>query len=172
MNCPPFTEVKQKMKISGKMIKYKLTDQDGYTRRGLPNKTQWKVGKTITIAGNGNRLCSADVIHFYDTPLIAVLLNPIHANIDDPLLWEVEVDGVVAYDGIKGGTKSLTPLRVLPLPAISITQRIRFAIFCTLEFYYEENFVRWANKWLSGEDRSAAAAEAASAEDDVKLDDK
>ena len=130
------------MKISGKMIKYKLTDQDGYTRRGLPNETQWKVGKTITtIAGNGNWLCSADVIHFYDTLLIAALMNSIHANITNPLGWEVEIDGVVAYDGIKGGTKSLTPLRVLPLPAISITQHIRFAILCALEFYHEKNFV-------------------------------
>ena len=144
------------MKIEGKLIKYKLTDSAGYTQ----NNTLWTPGRTNRATGEGAGLCSDAVIHFYDSPLVAVLLNPTHANIANPLLWEIEVDGVVAHDGTKGGTKTATTIRQMQLPVISTNQRIRFAIFCALAVYEEPDFVAWANNWLSGKDRTAAEAAA------------
>lgn len=151
------------MKISGKMIKYKLTDQQNYTRRGEKNETLWEPGRMNRAAGNGASLCTEDVIHFYDTPLIAAFMNPVHANFDSPGCWEIEVDGVVAHDGTKGGTKIATAIKPLPLPVITREQVVRFAIFCALEVYKEPTFVVWAEKWLSGVDRSQLAARAARA---------
>ena len=40
-------------------------------------------------------------------------------------------------------------------------QQKAFCILCALKVYQEENFVKWANKWLTGEDRSSNSAGAA-----------
>ena len=68
------------------MIKlYKLTDRDGQTRNG----TQWGPGMSHSGTGKGE-LCGPGWIHAYEHPLIAVLLNPIHAIFQNPRLWEAE----------------------------------------------------------------------------------
>ena len=64
---------------------YKLTNENGQTY----NKTQWGEGVVHTADGTGN-LCSKRWIHAYADPLLAVLLNPIHANFHNPQLWEAE----------------------------------------------------------------------------------
>src|SRR3990172_5964623 len=135
---------------------YKLTNQNHQTQ----NNTQWGEGVTHTDDGMGE-MCTAGWLHAYTNPLLAVLLNPIHANITNPVLWECE--GVVGKTdhGLKVGCAELTTLRQIPLPEITIEQRIKFAIFCTLDVYKEKSFIQWANDWLSGKDRSSAAARAA-----------
>ena len=139
-----------------RMKYYKLTDASYRTR-----DTQWGEGITHEALGDGNELCTSDVIHVYDHPLKAVLFNPIHANIEKPVLWEVKVRKVVASDGLKVGVKECTTVKQIPLPTITTEQRVRFAIYCALEVYNKPGFVRWAKGWLSGEDTSADAAEAA-----------
>src|SRR3989304_4399778 len=132
----------------------KLTDSN----RETANHTKWGEGVTHTAAGTGRQLCTDGVIHVYDNPLKAVLFNPIHANIQHPVLWEVQVEGVVADDGTKVGVKTCTTVRRIPLPVISPTQRVRIAIHCALEVYHEAGFVKWAHGWLSGENMAARAA--------------
>ena len=61
---------------------YKLTDARGYTRRF----THWGEGITHTAQGKGTNMCSPDVIHAYEHPLLAVFMNPIHRNFQSPLL--------------------------------------------------------------------------------------
>jgi hypothetical protein len=90
-----------------------------------------------------------------------VLLNPIHANIKNPRLWEVECDQV-AHDVTKGGAKRMRLVRELPVPQVTMEQRVRFAILCAKEVCHDPQFVAWADGWLSGGDRSKEAAEAAS----------
>ena len=81
----------------GKMIKYKLTTQGMATHNGHT----WVVGEKQTITIAGEELCTEQVLHYYDSPELAVLFNPIHANIIYPRLWQVECDQV-AHDGLKG----------------------------------------------------------------------
>jgi hypothetical protein len=90
-----------------------------------------------------------------------VLLNPIHANIKNPRLWEVECDQV-AHDVTKGGAKRMRLVRELPVPQVTMEQRVRFAILCAKEVCHDPQFVAWADGWLSGGDRSKEAAQAAS----------
>ena len=145
-------------------IKYKLTDQDGYTRRGKTGETLWKEGKRVEAIGTGNKLCSNDVIHYYDSVELAVMLNPIHACIDNPILWGIEIEDCIAHDGLKGGCKAATAIRrVGKFPEVPTSARVRFGILCALEVYREEVFVKWAKDWLSNKDRTAAAAHAAAA---------
>jgi len=132
---------------------YKLTDQNGQTY----GETQWGPGVTHTAPGTGE-LCTNGWIHAYTDPLLAVFLNPIHANFQSPRLWECEGEVGADDHGLKVGCISLTTLRELPLPEVALDQRVRFAILCAIRGYSEPRWLAWAEGWLSGADRTAAAA--------------
>ena len=135
---------------------YKLTDRKYQTYGGC----QWGVNITHTTDGTGD-LCSPGWIHAYTDPLLAVLLNPIHANIVDPVLWEAEGDVGKTDHGLKVGCTILTTIRKIPLPAMSMEHRVRFGILCAMCVYKNVGFTAWATKWLDGSDRSRSAAEEA-----------
>jgi hypothetical protein len=132
---------------------YKLTDENGYTR----NKTHWGEGVSHSGTGKG-KLCGPGYIHAYTHPLLAVFLNPIHANLDNPLLWEAEGEIALEDHGLKVGCIKLTTTHQIPLPTITIEHRVRFAIGCALFVCHDAGFVQWANAWLDGIDRSANAS--------------
>ena len=142
---------------------YKLTDQNGFTR----NDTQWGEGITHTATREGKTLCTNEVIHVYKSALLSVLLNPIHADFTRPRLWECECSRPVANDGTKLGVKKCTTLREIPLPQVTTEQRVKFAILCALEVYHASEFALWADGWITGRDRSAAAVYAANAAADA-----
>ena len=135
---------------------YKLTDNYGETR----GDTQWGPGVSHSGTGEGG-LCGPGWIHAYEHPLIAVLLNPIHADFKNPRLWEAEGEVVLRDGQIKCGCKTLTTIREIPLPEITTEMRVRFAILCAKEVCACRAWNAWADKWLSGEDRTRAAAKAA-----------
>jgi hypothetical protein len=135
---------------------YKLTDKDGRTR----GETQWGEGVTHTTDGHGN-LCGPGWLHAYTDPLLAVLLNPIHGNFADPLLWKCKGKIGKRDHGLKVGCTSLTTLRQIPMPAVTTEQRVRFGILCAWEVYAEPAWREWADAWLAGASRSERAAIAA-----------
>jgi len=114
-------------------------------------------------------LCSEGWIHAYEHPLLAVLHNPIHGNYDPKTmhLWECKTtDKKPKRDGqLKLGVRNLTTIKQISIPAITITQRISYGILCAKEVCTEAVWNKWADNWLSGKDRTEAAAwVAASAE--------
>jgi len=138
---------------------YKLTDRNNKTQAGKINETVWGPNVTHTASGSGTELCTDGVIHAYIDPRLAAILNPIHVNFDQLKLWEAEGE-IVAHQGqLIVGVKSLTTIKEIPLPVITDEQKVKFAILCALEVYKEETFVSWANKWLSGEDRTTESAD-------------
>jgi len=136
---------------------YKLTTQDRKTRAGCWNECVWGPGVSHSGTGKGE-LCGPGFIHAYTHPLLAVLLNPIHADLSDPLLWEAEGEVVKAGCGLKVGCVTLTTVRPLPVPSVTTEQRVRFAVLCAKRVYTDPNWNKWADRWLSGEDRSGSAA--------------
>lgn len=138
---------------------YKLTDKDGYTRRNQTGETKWREGFTLATSGKGE-LCGPGFVHAYTHPLLAMLLNLIHANICDPLLWECEGKVVRTDHGLKVGCTSLTALRRIPLPEVTMARRVRFAILCAQAVFAgcSQEWDNWADAWLSGQDRTAQAA--------------
>ena len=134
---------------------YKLTDENGMTR----DETQWGPGATHSGTGAGG-VCGPGYIHAYEHPLLAVLLNPIHANFRNPRLWEAEGEIALRDGHLKCGCVSLTTLREIPVPKITAEQCVRFAILCAKQVFRDTAYTAWADKWLSGEDRSAWAATA------------
>lgn len=137
---------------------YKLTDADGYTQRGMPGETLWQIGVPITATGIDPKLCSNGVVHAYHDPIVGLFMNPIHTNFRNPRLWEAE-GKVVADDGIEVGTRTLTLVRELTVPEITVEQRVRFAILCVKDLpELPPKWTLWADKWLSGEDRTGQSA--------------
>ncbi|MCL4368214.1 MAG: hypothetical protein M1337_03460, partial [Actinobacteria bacterium] len=61
------------------------------------------------------------------------------------------------------GCKKLTTLRIIPLPEISIERWVRFAILCARRVETNPTWRAWADAWLDGSDRTAAAAEVVAA---------
>ena len=137
---------------------YKLTDKSMQTHNGF----QWTLNKTETADGKGD-LCGPGFLHAYTDPLLAVLLNPIHANIDSPRLFRADGTIKKTDHGLKAGCMEMTLLEELPLPAINSVQRIAFGILCAKEVCKDADWVTWADNWLSGKDRTAEAARAARA---------
>lgn len=140
------------------MLKYKLLTQDFTTHGGA----RWKGdnGEFITVraVGTGNRLCTDDVIHFYDHPVLALLFNPLHANIKSPVLVVIEIDSEVAHDGLKGGCKQAKIVEILKLPDITTSQKAEFAIRCAKVVYKNAEWNKWADAWLSGKNRTRIRA--------------
>lgn len=158
---------------------YKLTTQDNKTRKGQYNECTWGPGVTHRAKGGGG-LCSDGCIHAYLSPELAVLLNPIHANIPNPKLWECSVPEIARTDNdLKVGAISLTTDREIPLPAITTRQRVIFGILCAekvqeeMRHRYAGNepwkikyrnlivrFNEWATKYKAGDADAAASAAA------------
>ena len=141
----------------------KLTDEHHRTC----NNTQWGPGVRHEATGPiEGELCTDSWIHYYSHPLLAVLLNPIHANFVNPVGWAVMIEGPTRDDhGLKMGCRALTTLHQIDLPVVTTMQRVRFAIFCAQAVIGQTIpvWARWAEKWLDGTDRTTRAAEEAAA---------
>ena len=146
---------------------YKLTDQNNRTY----NHTNWGENITHTALGKGTNFCSKDLIHFYDSPELAMIFNPIPSNFMHPNLWEVTVDGPVLSDhGIKFGAKTVTTVKQIFAPIVTTEQKVAFGILCAMRVWKEASFIEWATNWLddinrSADDAAIAAAKAADAAD-------
>ena len=142
---------------------YKLTDEQGRTRAGEDNELTWAVGVAHKTTGTGTRLCTADVIHAYEHPLIAVLMNPVHADFDPATMRLFVAEGnIVAREGqLKCGVHALKIVEEIHVPVLTIEQQVKFTILCAKLVCKDAEWNAWADKWLNGDDRSAEAARAA-----------
>ena len=139
---------------------YKLTRKDRSTHNGFI----WPVGEWQTFPGTGGP-CSPGWSHWYLSPQLALLLNPIHADFPehDLLLWRGEGHIGLRDHGLKVMCAKARIIEAMTFPQPSTEQRVKFALACALAVYAEPTFVRWANQWLAGIDRTARAAWAAKA---------
>lgn len=133
---------------------YKLTNSEGYSY----NYTRWGEGITHTASGEGG-LCGPGWLHAYTHPVLAVILNNIHANFILPLLWEAEGEIEKDDHGLKVGTTKLTTIRQLPLPEVTGTQAMRLAILSVLEVYKQPEVQEWGVRWLANTDRTLLSAD-------------
>lgn len=121
---------------------------------------QWVVGEWKETDGTGD-LCGPGWLHGYESAELAVLLNPIHANIRNPVGYWIEVGGRRQDDfGLKFGVTRMRIVRPVVLPVYTTEQYIRFAIRCVLAVDPGPDFRVWALQWLTGQNRSPKAAEA------------
>ena len=136
---------------------YKLTDQNMQTY----GNCQWVLNEWKETSGEGD-LCRPGWLPGYSDPLIAILHNPMHANIANPRMFVAEVEGKYLDDGgLKCGHTRMRLIEEINPPVITVTQKIAYAILCAREVCTNKKWNDWADGWLSGNDRSAEAAWAA-----------
>jgi len=138
------------------MIKYKLTDQNMQTYGGF----QWEIGKWYEATGRIEQgLCTDGWLHCYDSPLLAVLHNPIHGRIRAPRLFEAETRRAAKDNNeMKRGYRMMRLVREIPVPEITTARRVKYAILCAKQVYSDPDWNKWADDWLSGKDRTGAYA--------------
>ena len=141
----------------------KLTNAQGQTRGGM----QWGPGVTHAVEYTG-ALCSAGVLHAYeasslrDALALAILRDPEDGGFGSTArAWVCRGSGQHVSNGIKSGHETLTTVREIQLPAVSIEQRVECAIRLAWEVCDEPGWRAWAQAWLDGSDRTDAAADAA-----------
>jgi hypothetical protein len=116
---------------------WKLTDADLRSFNGFP----WVVGVPRVASGHG-ALCDSGWLHYYHHPLLAAALNPVHADIPVPVLWEAEAAGRRLDDyGLKGGCTRLTLLRRVELPALGLRAVVLLGLLArkTLGVYEDDS---------------------------------
>jgi hypothetical protein len=116
---------------------YKLTSKDGYTRKGELGETWWYPGRRIKKPRGSYQLCTDTVIHAYRSKELALLLNPLHADFSDPLLWECE-GKVEVEDWGKVGCSMLITLTPIPCPDWYLYETLRIPVLRTFTQYCSE----------------------------------
>jgi len=135
-------------------IGYKLLTQEMTSHGGM----KWEIGKLEKAKKEGTEMCTPQVLHFYSHPLLAVFANPIHASITNPRLFEIEVEACVNKDNLKCASKTQRLVKELELPQLNDLQRQFVAINCAKLLPNPPSiWAEWADKWLSGEDRTPEA---------------
>lgn len=137
---------------------YKMTDGNMQTRGGF----QWALHEPRTAPGGGPLYTEA-WLHAYTDPLVGAFLAPVYSSFERPRLFRGEGEiGATDHGLIVGCTRAVLH-EELPVPVVTNSQRVRFAILCAWEVCEDPTWRAWAEKWLAGEDRSMKAAEAAAA---------
>jgi len=116
---------------------YKLTKQDGTTHDGYKYGIIGKIHKKEE--KHNPRLCSSDVFHAYKNINLAFLLNSNHANINNPVLWEIEGD-ICCEDFGKVGSFQQKVIGKINYPKWVNSDRdnkvrVLFAILCAESVY-------------------------------------
>ena len=136
---------------------YKMTTKTMTTH----NDTEWAIGEWMETSGAGE-LCSEGWLHAYTDPLLAVFLNSIHANIQNPRLFRGLGDGLFKDDsGLKVGYNRMVILEEMVLPSVTLINRVSFGILCAKSVTADKKWNQWADNWLSGKNRTKAAMDTA-----------
>ena len=138
---------------------YKITDKNRQTiYEG--NVCQWGENVTNTATGTGTKLCTDAFIHLYEDEFVAVFMNPIHGNYNSKTMrmFECEAEPVIFDSCLKCGAKTVTTIREIEVPVLTLEQIIEIGIHCALTVCKKADFVKWAEHWLDGSDRSAKSA--------------
>lgn len=142
-------------------VVYKLTDENMQTRDGFP----WALGVRVDEPDDGPLdLCEAGCLHSYASPELAAFMAPIQGRAADyTRCFRAEAYGETITDRTKIGARSLKLVEEVEYPRPTIEQRIYYGIRCARASggALPDRWERWADGWISGEDRSAEAAEAA-----------
>ena len=125
------------------------------------NNTKWELNTPITVTKEGTEMCTDQVLHCYNHPLLAIMFNPMHADIKNPRLFEIEVDEIVNTDGLKYASKQQTLIKEIDVPEITTEQKVEFAIRVAKLVCKDTDWNSWADKWLDKSDRSKESAYAA-----------
>lgn len=136
---------------------YKITDKDNCTNSG---RTLWGENVTLKREGKGELdLLPKRVLRCYRDPYLAVFMSPIYDKYNPIKLWEAETTIIIYDDGTMSDVRELTTIRQIPLPELTIEQRVKIAAKCALQVCNEgTKLFDWSLEWVTGTNRSSASA--------------
>jgi hypothetical protein len=133
------------------MTRYLLTNADHTTWRG----NQIDTGRSVFSSNSENNVIATNADELGDSPLVAIMLNPWHAQIDQQKMLEIEISQI---DVVKNDPHINLLVRESELPSVTTDQKIVFGLMVIQEVYQKSVFNEWADGWISGSDRSAESA--------------
>lgn len=144
---------------SDRKVAFKLTDPDGFTRRGSPGETHWEIGRWEEAKSSCHSIHTDGWRHAYAFQETAHFLNAIYQDDRTPRLWQVELAGEVVEAALRLGARRMRLTEEIFLKPPTMEECIRFAIYLAYSFA-SESWCDWAKHWLDGTDRTIASAEA------------
>ncbi len=129
------------------MQTYLLTDVNGRSRRGTTIETNRTNGKRQF----GGDVVSQNIWECADTPLLAVMINPLHAESVYPRLFEIR--------GFGQEQNEIYRIRETGLPKVLPEQKLVFAMYCLRSLTPDAVFVAWVERWLANIDRTFAGVQ-------------
>ncbi len=105
-------------------------------------------------AEEGKDIISQNLWECSESPVLAVMKNPLHAECDKPKLFRIDCrektkrDSVIREFSISDDD----------LPKVSSEQKLAFAMYVVRELAPEHRFSHWVERWLSRVDRSRTGA--------------
>lgn len=135
---------------------YKWVYKDMTTGHG-EELTHWKVGRVNVAEGEGG-LCTNGVLHAYRSKEEAEIYGYIHTRRVDSILIEVEANDIVEDDGVKVGTRVQIMTSIVGDRMFSLEYLVLIGIKMSLLNPVHEEYKIWAEKWISGVDRTAESA--------------
>lgn len=130
------------------MRKYLLVDLKGRSRRGMLIEAD----RAVANRRLGGEIVSRNIWECADSPLLAVIINPLHAECVRPRLFELR--GVFDDQKI-----DLRRIREVAVPGVSPEQKLAFSMYCIRSLAPDHAFAAWAERWLSNIDRSVIGAQ-------------
>lgn len=130
---------------------YLIADTEGH----LEDDRVLKCGKTIQVAGSKDDPLAKFKGSVHTSPLVAVLTFPEMLDTHNSKMfsvnrWRVDVDST--------NPQTYTVVKEVPVPVVTLGQKVAFAVATVKEIFHDAEFVKWAEDWLSGKDRSEQAA--------------
>lgn len=133
------------------MAKYILANLDNHTRRG----SRLFPGNSSFSSQASNNIVAQNASEIGASPLVAIMLNPWHAQLDEAKMLELHFT-TTAFTASDPAIKM--NVREVVVPEITTDQKIIFALMVIAEVYRNDQFNQWAEKWINGSDRSAESA--------------
>jgi len=133
------------------MAKYILANSDNQTRRG----SRLFPGSSSFSSQTSSNIVAQNASEIGPSPLVAILLNPWHAQLDEAKMLELQFTSA-AFSASDPTIKM--DVREVRMPEATTDQKIIFALMVIVEVYNNEQFNLWAENWINGSDRSAESA--------------
>ena len=137
------------------MQKYVIADKNGYSA----DKFHLRPGKTTHSIDekSGDKMLGV-LASGYDSPLLALLTSGEFGTDDSRIFllntWKVGID--------ENDPRAYTVVKETTVPEIGIGMhhKVAFAIAVVAQMFSNAQYLKWAEDWISGKDRSGASAEA------------
>lgn len=130
---------------------YFIADKEGH----LADNRVLHEGKTKEVVGSPRDPLAKYHGPVNTSPLVAALTHPDdvdgdHCKMFEVQRWKVSVD--------QTNPEAYTVVKEVPVPTVTIGQKVAFAVATMHEIYHDTDFQKWAKGWLSGTDRSLETA--------------